>query len=256
MTDLAPQARTRDLRKLVSYSLLTGLCPLIPIPVLDDWVRDLLRRRLAADLVADAGADLGDFQVKVLACGYVPPTAGGCALGCLRWLLVKPLMFLVTVIFRKVMRKILFFLTIKDAVATFSRTFHEAYLLRHALGMGVLAEVPRTVPPAPIDPRLLAVRAAVETVSAATDTRPVTNLARSIFTGSRRLLMHTARVMTRLVRRGRRDDEERLGERLEREGEERLGSLIDGLTADLEQQGGYLEMLETRLEERLVTPLP
>ncbi|MCP3959585.1 MAG: hypothetical protein GY719_17185 [bacterium] len=255
MSDLAPQPRTKDLRKLVSYSLLTGLCPLIPIPVLDDWARDLLRRRLVAGLVSDAGVDLGDFQVKVLACGYVPPTAGGCALGCLRLLVVKPLTFLIAVIFRKIMRKILFFLTIKDAVATFSRTFHEAYLLRHALGLGVLAEVPHTVPPAPIDPRLLAVRATVEAVSRATDTRPVTTLARSLFTGSRRLLMRTARAMTRLLRRGRRDDEERLGERLEREGEERLGGLIDELTADLEAQGGYLETLEARLEQRLVAPV-
>ena len=249
------QTPNKDLRQIVSDSLLTGLCALIPVPLVDDWARDLLRRRLAARLASDAAATLNDFQIKVLACGYDPATVDGCARGCLRLALVKPIVFLVTVILRKLMRKILFFLTLKDAVETFSGTFHEAYLLRHALRLGLLAEVTPAVPPAPVDPRLLAVRAAVEQVSRSTDTRPVTHLAGAVFSGSRRLLTRTARVMARLVRRGRRGDEGRLSDLLEQEGEARLGGLIDELTADLERQGGYLETLERRLEERLVPPV-
>lgn len=249
-----------DLRSLVAYSLFSGLCPLIPIPILDDWARDLLRRRLVARLATASGTALAETTVKILACGYRPPGAGGCARGCLRTLVLRPVVFLAELVFRKLVRKVLFFLTVKDAVDTFSETFHEAYLVRHALRLGAVpADVDApggdaAAPPAP-DPRLLAVRRAVETVYRGTDTRPVTSLARSLFRGSWRLLMRTAREMTRLLRRRRRGDEGQISERLASEGEARLGSLIDELTADLEQQGGYLTGLEAALAAAL-TPDP
>ncbi len=240
----------RDLRRLVSDSVMTGLCPLIPIPLLDDWTRDLLRRRLVARLAASAGTDLSGGDAGILACGYRPPDAAGCAGGCLRALLVRPVVFLANLVFRKLMRKVLFFLTIKDAVDTFSETFHEAYLLRHALVLGVLRE-PILVAPDRVDPRVLELRAAVEAVVRATDTRPVTTLARSVFAGSRRLAVATAKRMTRVLRRRRGAGEVELTRRLEREGEAGLGALIDELTRDLERRGGYLEQLETNLERRL-----
>ncbi len=244
---------------------MTGLCPLIPIPLLDDWTRDLLRRRLVARLAASAGTDLSGGDAGILACGYRPPDAAGCAGGCLRALLVRPVVFLANLVFRKLMRKVLFFLTIKDAVDTFSETFHEAYLLRHALVLGVLREpilvaadrvaadrvAADRVAPDRVDPRVLELRAAVEAVVRATDTRPVTTLARSVFAGSRRLAVATAKRMTRVLRRRRGAGEVELTRRLEREGEAGLGALIDELTRDLERRGGYLEQLETNLERRL-----
>ncbi len=283
-TELPP---SRDLRRLVADSVLTGLCPLIPVPLLDDWARDLLRKRLVARLAAVAGAALADGDATILACGYRPPSLGGCAAGCLRSLLVQPIVFLVNLIFRKLMRKVFFFLTVKDAVDTFSQTFHEAYLLRHALALGLLREPvfatvapepatvapdpaavapdpaatapeppepprrPNAPSPDPIDPRLLEIRSAVEAVVRHTDTRPVTNMARSVFAGSRRLAVATARRMARVLRRRRRSGEAELTTRLEREGEAGLGRLIDELTADLERRGGYLEGLEAALEARL-----
>ena len=250
-----------ELRQLVSYSLMSGLCPLIPVPLLDDWARDLLRTRLVTRLAAGSGATLSDAEAKLLACGYDPATAGGCVAGCLKAALIQPIVFLSHLIFRKVVRKVLVFLLAKDVVDTFSETFHEAYLLRHALALGAVPPGDAAASPSPsrpFDPKLIAVRGAVESVYRAADTRPVTSLARSLFGGSRRLLLRTARRMTRLLRqgrrmlrRGRRGDEEKISERLEREGEASLGGLIDELTADLEQQGGYLEGLERRLEERL-----
>ena len=256
--DSAQPTPKRALRRLVADSVLTGLCPLIPVPLLDDFARDLLRTRLVSRLAAAVNSPLADADARILACGYRPPSAGGCARGCLRAAVVKPTIFLSTLIFRKIMRKILFFLTVKDAVDTFSETFHQAYLLRHALSAGLMpvptvahaAGDPAPGQPAP-DPRLLEVRAAVEGVVRNTDTRPVTTLARSIFAGSRRLAVRTARGMTRVLRRRRQADEAELTERLEQEAEVGLGGLIDELTRDLEMQGGYLERLEAALETRL-----
>ncbi|MEM7351044.1 MAG: hypothetical protein AAF657_09580 [Acidobacteriota bacterium] len=247
----------RGLREIVSYSLLSGLCPLIPIPFLDDWARDLLRQRLTTLLATHSSYHLSSDQLKLLACGNLPENAQGCGAGCVRHLIIQPVLFLAQLIFRKLVRKILFFLTIKDTVETFSETFHEAYLLRHAFTLGLL---PRTLPPPPgnprpaaLDPRSLAVRRAVEAVYRSADTRPVTSLTRSLFRSSWRGIAATARQMTVVLRRARRDGAQQVTERLRREGEERLGGLITELTEDLEQQGGYLEQLTQRLEERLVT---
>ncbi len=242
----------RELRRLVADSVLTGLCPLIPVPLLDDFARDLLRKRLVSRLAMESGTPVADGEAKILACGYQPPGVDGCARGCMRMALLRPIIFLITLIFRKITRKILFFLTIKDAVETFSRTFHEAYLLRHALALGILREpVLAGNGPTQVDPRLLEVRGAVEAVVRSTDTRPVTSVARSVFAGSRRLAIHTAKRMTRVLRRRRQDGEAEISERLEREAEADLGGLIDELTRDLESQGGYLEQLEQALETRL-----
>ncbi len=232
--------------------MLTGLCPLIPVPLLDDYARDLLRKRLVARLAAAAGTTMTDAGIKILACGYQPAGASGCTRGCLHAVLVRPMVFLATVIFRKVMRKVLFFLTIRDAVDTFSRTFHQAYLLRHALTLGLLREpaLAGTTESRP-DPRLLEIRAAVDAVVRSTDTRPVTSLARSVFAGSRRLAARTARRMARVLRRRRHAGEVELVERLEHEGEAGISGMIDELTRDLERRGGYLERLEAALEARL-----
>ena len=195
---------------------------------------------------------MAESEAKILACGYQPPGAAGCARGCLRMALIRPIVFLITLIFRKITRKVLFFLTIKDAVDTFVQTFHEAYMLRHALALGILREPALAgTGPVLVDPRLLAVRDAVEAVVRSTDTRPVSHLARSVFAGSRRLAVQTAKRMTRVLRLRRRDGEAEITEELEREAEVGLGSLIDELTRDLESRGGYLEGLEEALEARL-----
>ena len=248
---LPPQ---HDLRIIVSYSLLSGLCPLIPIPFLDDWARDLLRSRLASKLAASCRATVTEAQAKVLATGIQPTTARGCAGGCLKTLIVRPFMFVTTVIFRKVMRKILFFLTVKDTVDTFSQTFHENFMLRRAFELGLFDEA-HSEKTAEIDPALasrhLEVRRTIERVYRSADTRPVTSLVRSLFKSSRRTLAKTARRMTGILRRGRRDSERQISRSLEHQGEESLGNLIDDLTRGLETREGYLETLSTRLESEL-----
>jgi hypothetical protein len=243
-------APPESLRRLVFYSLLTGLCPLIPIPFLDDWVRDLLRRRLVLELVRGRGLDLGGPSVKVLACGESPLTARGCLGGCFALAVVKPLFKAAVKLAAKLFRKVLVVLAVREGVLAFSITFHEAYLVRHALALGALAG-PR--------PPVLAVRRAIEAARAGSGHRPIERLARRTMRGSWRLLRRGGRELTRLARRLRRsarDEEEIVRGALDLEAEERvLGGLVDELTEEIEQEDGYLRQLEQSFEKHLADRL-
>ncbi len=244
------------LRRLVGYSLVAGLANLIPLPILDDWVRDLLRQRQAMEIARRFGVALTGAEGKVLGCGHHPASAQGCLLGCLRTLLVKPAEFLFKIVFRKIVRKVLFFLTVKDVIDTFSLTLHEGYLLRHALELGVLPAASEAAP-GPPRPLVLALRKAIEATCEEVDPRPIEKAARAGLHGSRRVLRRAGRSMSRRLRGlGRRPDEQAVYERLERQGEEELGSLIDELTAAIAGQASYLEDLGRRLEARLAEPEP
>ncbi len=239
------------LRRLVFHSLLSGLCPLIPIPFLDDWARDLLKRRLIAELVRRHGGRLADSELKLLACGHHPPTLEGCVRGCFSFALIKTLALIAAKVLRKVFRKILILLTIKECVDGFSRTFHEAYLIRHALVLGRL-EAPET--------GVWEVRQAVEAAVDQVDPRPIEQLVRRAFAGSRKLLARGARQLGRLLRplrRSGRDENELLHEALplDRE-EELLGGLVDELTTELEHETRYLRQLEKLLENQLPDRAP
>lgn len=244
-TALAPPAEPAGFRRVVFYSLLTSLCPLIPLPLLDDWARDLLRRRLAGELARERGQPLADGDVKILACGHHPLTLEGCLRGCVVVIFTKVVLKIV----KKIFRKILFFLTIKDCVVTFSGTFHEAYLVRHALDLGV---VPAN--------GALDVRRAIEAAVREPDHRPIERLARRTFRGSWGLLGRGARQLTRLfkgLRRSGREDDDLLREELPLDEEERvLGGLVDELTEELGQETGYLRHLEALFEKHLAAAEP
>lgn len=116
----APEAAGRQ-RTLVTHAVLTGLTPLIPIPLLDDVVKDYFRRRLLRSLAAESGRALGEEELGALAA----ERERGCLAGCLLAALVYPL--------KAVFRKIFFFLEVKRAADLTSRTYHFGYLARYAL---------------------------------------------------------------------------------------------------------------------------
>lgn len=236
------EAAPTGLRRIVFYSLLTSLCPLIPIPLLDDWVCDVLRRRLAAEHARDHGVQLKGRDLKILACGYNPPSVSGCVRGLIAFVVVK----VVLKVLKKIFRKILVFLTVKDCVLAFSQTFHESYLARHALKIGALSELP---------PPVIRVRQAIEAAVDELDHRPIEELVRRTLRGSWRLVRAGARQLPRLLepfrKRGTKE-----GDLLEADlGEEErlLGRVVDQLTAELEQEATYLSGLETLLVKHLGT---
>jgi hypothetical protein len=106
---------------LVTHAVLTGLTPLIPVPLVDDLVKNYFRKRLVRSLAASAGRTLTGEELDALA----SEADGGCLRGCVVTAVVYPL--------KAVFRKIFYFLEWKRAVDLTSRTYHFGYLIGHAL---------------------------------------------------------------------------------------------------------------------------
>ena len=248
-----PTLATTDLRWLVAHSLTTGLCPLIPVPFLDDWTRDLLRRRHAQSLAKAHGVDPGPDAIRLLALGEDAFDPTGCLKGCAVGAALKTVLYVLKKLFVKAFRTVVIFLTIRSCAKELTRSFQESYLLDHALRLGALP------PPGTVDrERVRAVRHAIEAVRAETDPGPLTSVFRGALKGSRGLLRQSARSLASTLRRlrQRKADEVEISNALDREGEEELGGLIDQLTNELRGEGAYLETLERRLEARLAESPP
>lgn len=108
-------------RVLVLHAVLTGLTPLIPVPLVDDLVKNYFRKRLVRSLAAGAGRALTEEELNALA----SEPEGGCLRGCAGAVLVYPL--------KAIFRKIFYFLEWKRAADLTSRTYHFGYLIGHAL---------------------------------------------------------------------------------------------------------------------------
>ena len=108
-------------RGLVTHAVLVGLTPLIPVPLLDDLVKNYFRRRMVRGLASAAGRSLSEEELGALA----SERERGCLAGCLFAVLVYPL--------KAIFRKVFYFLEWKRAVDLTSRTYHFGYLVAYAL---------------------------------------------------------------------------------------------------------------------------
>jgi hypothetical protein len=108
-------------RSLITHAVLTGLTPLIPVPLLDDLVKSYFRKRLVRSLAAANGRALSEEDLEALA----SEREGGCLRGCLLTALVYPL--------KAVFRKVFYFLEWKRAVDLTSRTYHFGYLVGYSM---------------------------------------------------------------------------------------------------------------------------
>lgn len=112
---------------IITYSVLVGLSPLVPVPFVDDWLINYFRRRMVKSLAASHGQELSAEAVSTLADDR---DKKGCLLGCLSSVIFYPL--------KKVFRKVFYFLEWKRAVDLTSHTYHFGYLLNYALRDGFL----------------------------------------------------------------------------------------------------------------------
>jgi hypothetical protein len=231
VSDGTPRAPVPWFRGVTFYSLLAGLCPLIPIPFLDDRVLAAVRRAMVRTLARERGVALTPVQLEYLAGTY--RVARGC------WQQAGRAAYALTVkLVGKLFRKVFVFLALKEGVDTASRAFHEGYLLH------LLFDPAEPGTDAPAD-ELAAWRArwAMEGAIAEVDPRPVNQAIKRAFRGSFGLLRDGARVLARSARRlGRRGP----GGLPEAEEERLLGGLRDRLAAELWEQQGYLQGLEAR----------
>ncbi|HEV7894124.1 MAG TPA: hypothetical protein VGP08_26150 [Pyrinomonadaceae bacterium] len=125
MSDRQDAIQVRDAggqqRGLVTHAVLVGLTPLIPVPLLDDLVKNYFRRRMVRSLAASAGRTLDEKELDALA----SERERGCLTGCLFTVLVYPV--------KAIFRKVFYFLEIKRAVDLASRTYHFGYVISYAL---------------------------------------------------------------------------------------------------------------------------
>lgn len=237
-------------RRVTFYGLLAGLCPLIPVPFLDDRVLDWVRRRMVFEQLRGARAVAATpAPVRVLAGSDEGGLLDGCWSGCL----VMPVFKVIVYLVRKVFSKILVLLTLNQCVDRFSETFHLGYLLHHALVAGLLD--PAAPPASPASPA--EVRGAIRDTLDEIDPRPVRQLVARSLKGSRRVLLQASRYLGRFVQRrtdsksGDAKAEEAEVERELAEDESRLSRLLEVLSRSLGAETGYLTALETTFEDAL-----
>jgi hypothetical protein len=221
-------------RRVTFYSMLSALAPLIPVPYLDDRVLASVRQRMVGGMLRHRGVAAEPAAMRALSEGADQPV------GCLRRAALLVWMLTIKLVGRLI-RKLVIFLTFKESADQASKSFHLGYLLHRALESEALAPAGEAVS----QPRALAFHAAVEEVLKTVDHRPIEQLFKRSFVGSRSLLRHAARALRRRGVAGAASDDS------VRDQSERLGSAVDRLSADLEAQRGYFERLDAELAARL-----
>ncbi|MDT5156286.1 MAG: hypothetical protein QOH51_643 [Acidobacteriota bacterium] len=192
MSESVNKAQTREAssqreagsqRSLVTHAVLTGLTPLIPVPILDDLAKNYFRKRLVRSLAAANGRALKDDELDVL----VAERERGCVRGCIAAVFVYPL--------KAVFRKVFYFLEWKRAADLTSRTYHFGYLLSYSMQR-------RADGQSPLD--LRGARAVSEAIGAVCREAPIKPLEGAVggtFRQSKRVLRGAAALLAGSLRR-------------------------------------------------------
>ncbi len=132
-----PKTNVSDaaLRTIASHCAVAGLCPLIPIPFVDDLIVERIHRSMNASLCEQHDIKLLPLSSKLLA-----ESESDLLNGALKSLLMWPL--------KKLLRKMLIVLALKNCVDVATEVFHEGWLLARALeeGYADLEEMRRNKP--------------------------------------------------------------------------------------------------------------
>lgn len=228
-------------RSLITHALLVGLTPLIPVPVLDDLVKNYFRKRLVLSLAASNGRSLSEEELSAL----VSEKEGGCLRGCLLNVLVYPL--------KAVFRKLFYFLEWKRAMDLTSRTYHYGYLVNYAMGRRDAGNVL-------LDLRSAAdVGAAIQAVCLEAPIKPVESAIGGTFRQSRRGLRAAANLLAGSLRgvagRGRAEQVAEAIERVEPEEEREIEPVVERMQSSIAAvPEGHFSRLRAQLDARLRMP--
>jgi len=244
-----PRVPADSFRRLTFYSVLGGLCPLIPVPFVDDIALEQVQRRMVSEVSRREGVQLSDREVKILA-GDEDSQRRGC-LGTVAWAVRETL----GAILGKLYRTVLYFLTIRRSVRRAAETLHLGYLAVHAARLGALSRDDRS------EDRARAVRAAILETQKEMDSRPIYRTLTRDFRQSLSLLLQVAALLGRFIPRRRRRKAP-AAEPLAGQGEAfqqaegLLGGFTDRLAANLWGNRAYFAELERMLESHLQGKLP
>lgn len=230
-------------RRVALAALLAGVCPLIPLPLVDSWALTLVRRRAVGDLLRAEGIVVGPREVRILAGEQA--RLGGCIAGVLIWGVLKVAFYIV----RKVFRTLLFVLTLRESVHRASELFTEAYLLRYAADRGLAGPALEAG-----EDGARRLRAVIAAAAAEVDERALRRTIGGALAGSWGLLRRGARALARALRRGRGAAPEARVPVAEEVG--LLGGVLDRLSAALWLQEDYRRRLEQRFSAHWQTPPP
>ncbi len=232
LASTAVDTSPRWLTRLVYHSLSSAACAIVPIPLLDDHLVNLTRRRMTREIAADQGRELQRGELLQLSGTEGRALSWGCFVGLAFSLTFK----IVVKLIRRIFRTLLFWLLIKDAADAASRTFHEGFLVRAALSRQVGGNT-------------AVLRAHVDGALRRADTGSLTHLFRGVLAGSKRLILGVARGASRLVglRREKDDGEERLDRSLE---DAIPASLVERMTHAISAESIYLKRLDELIAEQ------
>ena len=179
---LQPQPQTEFDWAIYADATFAGLAVLIPIPIVDWLFETFFRRRMPKTIATRREQLLEPSILKQLNRTTFD--------GCLKTALVLPISFSVWLI-KRISRKILYFLTIKEASDMVSYYWHRAFLLDYALLSGHLRHLDSTV----------RAHQAINTVLKTITVSPLLQLAQQITAGT----SHILRTLLQ-VRQGDEDD--------------------------------------------------
>ena len=158
-----------------------GLATLIPLPLVDSLVEGYFRRRMVRNIAKRR-------QISLNPLVYERMTREGCNIwGCLLWPVSLVWKFL-----KKLSRKILYFLTVKEATDKLSHYWHRAFLVDYMLVQGHLEGEESAV----------YARAALEQVLENTTISPLNKLAQEVASNAH----WVGRALWRVVRRNKEDE--------------------------------------------------
>ncbi|HQB47029.1 MAG TPA: hypothetical protein PLV85_25660, partial [Polyangiaceae bacterium] len=170
------------LQRIITMSLLAGLCPAIPIPFLDDMALRFIRKRALRSEFERQGLRPGRAQLDV----FLQERSR--LLGCLSSILIYPI--------KKLFRKVSFVLAVKDCVDAASWTFHTLWMVRHAMVKGLFSNADLGVE---VD-ALRGLRLAVDAASQQVDTRPFHQMWKRALGASRAWIRQGGRALGKMIR--------------------------------------------------------
>ena len=214
--DISP----RSLRIVATHSAIAGLCPLIPLPYVDDLLIRRVTRRMCGVLYEAHGLHLTPASARALTRA---PTHW------LRGAATSVALFPV----RKLLRKVVYVMAINDCAQVASSVFHDGWLLARLLERGPQA---RSLE----DPRYLhKVRNAMLQTYADINPAPLRRALVGAFLGARVGAEHAVRAVQRL----RRGDAAGPGDRVD--------DLISRMRAAAMGEWRYMDALERSFARRL-----
>jgi hypothetical protein len=232
-----PSARTASREAnhtlIATHVVLIGLTPFVPVPFVDDYLKDRVTRRLVRLLALSHAVELSAADVPVLADGRR------------RWTRSVARYALLPV--KKLFKKTFLVLGIKGSLDLASVAWHRAFLLDHAFASG-------WCPPSG-ERTAEEVRAAIDAVCEEISMKPIEPALEAAFTGSRDALRRGIGALERRFRAGAVASEGELEGEL---GEAELGAEpeLEGVAARMRKRlaevpEAHFERLRAALARRL-----